>query len=146
LAEVKKICTDYWKLFAGVKRFYGTLERMWEENGGWIPSACGTPITVPEMLVRDVPNRFMQTSASLALLTWIYHTDRLRRERGVEMYPWIVNWHDQQIWEAPEDQAEAAAQILADALACANADLKFPIPIKSTPQVVDTLADIKCEK
>ena len=143
--EVKKIHAGYWQLFSGVSRFYEVLERMWRHNGGFFPSALGTPITVPDSLVKDLGSRFCQSSASLTLLTWIYHTERLRSERGVEMYPWIVNWHDEQIWEAPEDQAEAASQILMDALACTNAELNFPIPIKSKPQIADSLAEIKCE-
>lgn len=145
LREVRGILREYWELFAGVKRFEQQLLDIWTANGGWIPSAFGTPICVADSRIKDVTNAFCQYSGHAFLQLWIWHVDRLRQERGVEMRPWIVDLHDEQIWEAPEDQAEAAAQVLRDALDAANDELDMSIRIKGPPAIADTLGLIKCE-
>src|SRR6185503_16949174 len=60
--DVKQIHEDYWRMFAGVKRFEAQLTSMWNHNGGWIPSMLGTPICVAPMFLKDISNRFCQTS------------------------------------------------------------------------------------
>jgi DNA polymerase-1 len=141
--EVRKIHLAYWRLFSGVKRFEEKLHDMWTVRSGWIPSILGTPICVDAEYVKDIVNRFCQTSGHQVLQLWISHIARLREERGVTMYPWLVDFHDETIWEVPEDQAEAAAQILREALVATNEEIAMGIPIKGPPMIVDNLAQIK---
>ena len=143
LTEVRAIHRAYWRLFAGVKRFEEKLRDMWTVREGWIPSILGTPICVDAEYVKDIVNRFCQTSGHQVLQLWISHIDRLRKERGVTMHPWLVDNHDESIWECPEEQADAAAQIMRDALDCTNAELGMGIPIKAPPMIVGNLAEIK---
>lgn len=153
LNEVKKIHRDYWRLFRGVKDFEGTLKDIWTSNirdpkivpASWIPSVLGTPICVPSApkQFKDIVNRFCQTSGHQILQLWIYHIDRLRTERKVEMYPWFVDQHDETIWEAPDAHVAAAEQILKDALDAANAELDMGIKIKAPPMIASNLAEIK---
>lgn len=145
LKEVREIHRDYWDLFRGVLRFEEKLQSMWMANGGWIPSIFGTPIAVADSLLKDINNRFCQYSGHVVLQLWIYYIEVLRQERGVEMYPWLVDGHDDTVWEVPEEQAAAAAQIIDDALALANEELGMEIPIKGPSMIVDNLAEIKCE-
>jgi DNA polymerase I-like protein with 3'-5' exonuclease and polymerase domains len=145
LAQVKKIHTNYWRLFRGVKQFGERLTSFWESSGGWFPTSRGTPAGLAHQYIKDITNRFCQTSASLILQTFIWHIDRLRKERGIPMEPWIVNYYDEVILEAPDAFAEAAAKILVDALAATNAELGMGIQIKGKPQIATSLADIKCE-
>lgn len=145
LAEVKQIHADYWRLFAGVKRWQQRLLDIWQQTGGWIPSLLGRPIPVAERLLKDIVNRHTQTSGHEFLQLWVTNTDRLRRERGVEMYPWLVDYYDEQIWEAPEASAAAAAKCIDDALAATNAQLELSIPIKGPSLIADNLAAIKCK-
>lgn len=143
LNQVRQIHRDYWRLFWGVKRFDETLKDLWAANKGWFPSVLGTPICVAEPLLKDAVNRFCQTSGHQILQLWIYHIDRLRTERGIEMYPWIVDFHDEGIWEVPEANAEAVAQLMTDALDATNAELDMGIKIKGDPMIADNLAEIK---
>ena len=143
LSQVKEIHRAYWRLFYGVKRFEERLADMWSARKGWIPSVLGTPICVDSEYVKDIVNRFCQTSGHEILQLWIYHIDRLRTERGVEMHPWIVDLHDETIWEAPEAQAAAAAEVIRDALAATNAELGMGIPIKGPAMIIDNLAQVK---
>lgn len=145
LKAVREIHRDYWNLFRGVLRFEEKLQSMWMANGGWIPSIFGTPIAVADSLLKDICNRFCQYSGHVVLQIWIYCIEQLRQERGVEMYPWLVDGHDDTVWEVPEEQAQAAAQVIDDALALANEELGMEIPIKGPSMIVDNLAEVKCE-
>lgn len=143
--EVRSIHAAYWKLFAGVKRFERQLLDIWSANGGWIPSILGTPIAVSPDRIKDIISAFCQTSGHLFLQIWIYHIDRLRRERGAEMYPWMVDLHDEVFWEVPDAHTEAAAQLVSDALDCANAEVAMDIKIKGPAMIVDNMGEVKCE-
>ena len=143
LHEVKQIHAQYWKLFAGIKTWGQRLTMIWANNGGWVPSVSGRPLCVAEGLLKDIVNRHTQASGHDILQLYIWNIQRLRKERGVEMYPWLVDNHDESIWEAPEAQAEAARQILIDALAATNAELGMSVKIKGDPMIADSLADIK---
>lgn len=143
LNQVRQIHRDYWRLFWGVKRFDETLKDLWAANKGWFPSVLGTPICVAESKLQDAVNRFCQTSGHQILQLWIYHVDRLRAERKLEMYPWIVDFHDEGIWEVPEADAEAVAQLMTDALDATNTELGMEIKIKGDPMIADNLAEIK---
>lgn len=145
LREVKQIHADYWRLFRGVKSWQQRLLDIWQSTGGWIPTLLGRPAPVAERLLKDIVNRHTQTSGHEFLQTWVANTNRLRHERGVEMYPWLVDYYDEQIWEAPEDQAEAAAACIDDALALTNETLGMDIPIKGPTLIADNLAQIKCK-
>ncbi len=103
----------------------------------------GLPICIDAEYVKDIVNRFCQTSGHEILQLWIYHIDRLRQERGAVMYPWLVDFHDETLWECPEDQAEAVAQVMRDALVSVNEELGMGIPIKAPPMIVDNLAQVK---
>jgi DNA polymerase I-like protein with 3'-5' exonuclease and polymerase domains len=115
--DVRDIHRDYWRLFSGVKRFQDRLTEMWTANGGWIPSILGTPIPVAENLLKDIVNRFCQQSGHMVLQLWIWHCSQVFEERGLTAHPWLVDQHDEMIWEVPEDQAEAVAQAINEALA-----------------------------
>jgi DNA polymerase I-like protein with 3'-5' exonuclease and polymerase domains len=145
LAEVEQIHADYWRVFAGVKRWQQALTDIWHSTGGWIPSLLGRPLPIAQKLLKDIVNRHTQTSGHEFLQMWVAHTDRLRRERGVEMYPWLVDYYDEMIFEAPEGQAEAAAKCIDDALAFTNESLGMSIPIRGPSMIADNLAMIKCK-
>lgn len=143
--EVRQIHTDYWKLFRGVKRFGQQLTNMWTNNGGWVPSILGTPIAVADTLLKDIVNRHCQQNGHMVLQLWIWNCCNVFAERGIEAHPWIVDLHDEMIWEVPDAQAADAALAIAEALKRTNAELGMDIPIKGPALVVDCLAAIKSE-
>lgn len=143
--QVRKIHKSYWEIFAGVKRFEAQLQDMWSDNNGYIWDALGCPAPIDPNYTKDIVNRFCQTSGHRVLQVFIYHINKLRRERGVEMHPWIIDLHDESILEVPEEQIDAAMQLLADALTATNEELKMGVVIKGEPMTANTFADIKCE-
>jgi DNA polymerase I-like protein with 3'-5' exonuclease and polymerase domains len=143
LQEVFAIHREYWKLFAGVKKFFAQLQNMWERNGGYIITAFGTPHAVSERVIKDIGNRFCQTSGHQVHQLWLYHTYRIIRERNAPMFPWFVDEHDSQAWETPTEYAKEGAQILVDAMAATNDELGMDIKIKADPAIGENLAEIK---
>lgn len=142
LREVYKIHEAYWKLFTGVKKFGEDLTRMWERDK-WIPSILGTPIVIADSLIKDITNRVIQTNGHLVLQLWLYHVNQLRKQRNIEAYSWICDFHDELIFEVKEDQAELFARAISDALDLTNAELDMDIKIKGPPMIVNNLAEIK---
>jgi DNA polymerase I-like protein with 3'-5' exonuclease and polymerase domains len=145
LGSVRKIHATLGKLFAGIKAFEQRLLSLWEANGGWIPNISGRPLAIPERLKKDIVNRIIQSSAHDVLQVYLYYVDKLRTERGVPMVPWIVDFHDQTIFEVPEERAAEAAAILTDAVALVNQEFGFYVPMSGEAQIVNNLADIKTE-
>lgn len=143
--EAKIIHRDYWRLYAGIKAFQEELTDVWHATGGWIPSALGKPICVPFDYLSDIVNRFAQTSGHEILMRLVYEIDQLRTERGVEMYPWIPDFHDETIWEVPERNVEAALDIFRTAEQRLNDYLQMEVKMEAEPQVAECLAEIKCE-
>jgi DNA polymerase I-like protein with 3'-5' exonuclease and polymerase domains len=142
LREVYKIHEAYWRLFVGVKKFGEDLTAMWERDK-WIPSILGTPIVIAENLLKDITNRHIQTSGHLVLQVWLYYTNKLRKERGIVATPWICDFHDEMIFEAPNDHAKAMAQAISDALDLTNEELGMDIKIQGPALIANNLAEIK---
>lgn len=59
------------------------------------------------------------------------------------MWPWLVDNHDETIWEAKEEHAQAAADVIDEGLKRANAELGMEIQLKAPTQIADNLAAIK---
>jgi hypothetical protein len=53
-------------------------------------------------------------------MTFVAFINQLRKERGVEMYPYHYDNHDATVWEVPDAHVEAARAIYVDALVMAN--------------------------
>lgn len=145
LSDVKQIHTAYWRLFSGVKRFEAELVRIHARTGGWIPNVLGRPICVDKGYLKDIVNRMIQSSGHDCLQLFIAHLARLREERSLAWWPWILDMHDETIVEVHEDAAEATVQAFRDALAAVNAELGMGIPLQGEPMIARTWADIKIE-
>ena len=141
LNEVRAIHREYWRLFAGIKRFEKQLLDMWSENGGYVYSVIGRPICIPNELIKDIINRKIQTGAHdiLQMLIWNLW------EQGVPAHPWIVDLHDECIVECLIEDVDTVIDCFKAALAAVNAELQMGVQIKGEPQIADTLADIKIE-
>lgn len=143
--ETEGVCQSWDQLYTGVKRFNDQLLAEWEFNGGWIYNGVFRPIAVHESRVKDLVNSFCQSSGHDVLLLLLEAIERRRLKSRLKMYPWIVDFHDETIWEVPTADAEGAAELLTLALADVNAELQPEIPIKGSPTICDNLAEIKVE-
>jgi hypothetical protein len=145
LADVIKFDRDWKRLFAGIKKFDRELSGVWEHNGGWFKNGVGRPMALDGGMLKDLVNRYCQSTGHDVLLHTLGIINELRTTRGVEMYPWIVDYHDEWIFECKEQDVDKVVQIYADAVAEVNKVLGWQVQVKAEPQVAYTLADIKCE-
>ncbi len=147
LEDVVAMRQRYWQTFAGVKGWERDLQLEREHRGGWIYNGHGRPLSVPEHRVKDLGNVFAQSTGHDCLLTFVWYLDKFRKERGVEMYPWIPDFHDETLWEVPDAHVAAAVQCFKDAYHHLNLDLGGgqppEIPITGEIDVVDNLAQAK---
>jgi hypothetical protein len=144
-STVDTICADWDELYSGIKQFEQKLLGEWEFNRGWIYNGVYRPICVHESMVKDILNRYCQSTGHDILLLMLRFINQERKARGIKMYPWICDYHDETIWEVEERDAERAMQLFKDAFKFINETLKPVIPIKGSFLTCDNLADIKCE-
>jgi DNA polymerase I-like protein with 3'-5' exonuclease and polymerase domains len=144
--QVDLIHKEYWQLFDGVKKFEGTLVDEWRRNKGYIFNGFGRPLTVAEDLTKDLVNRYVQSTGHDFLMAFIAKIGELRLQRQVEMYPWIVDFHDETIWECPEKEVNSVKKLMEDALIETNCFVTSDIPLTGDVIIADNLADIKCSQ
>jgi DNA polymerase I-like protein with 3'-5' exonuclease and polymerase domains len=145
LLEVKQIHADYWRLFAGVKRFESELINIHSATGGWIPNVLGRPICVDKGYLKDINNRMIQSSGHDCLQLFIANLAALRRTHNLSWTPWILDMHDECIVEVPNDEVEQTVQTFKEAMHRLNLELAMSISLKGDPMVAQTWADIKIE-
>lgn len=145
LEECERLHALYWKLFAGVQRWGRMLQREAAERGGWILNGRGRPLAVIPDREKDVANMFAQSTGHDCLLSLVWHVERLRQERGLtnRMWPWIVDFHDETIWECAEADVPAVTAVIQDAYTALNNELGADIPLIGGIDVGDTLWDLK---
>ncbi len=140
--EGRRLHRLYWKKFKKVKELEAGLYEMYRQDG-LIRNLFGRILRLPDMWCKDLLNRFIQSTGHDALMEWVFNVDRLARERGLDMVPYILDWHDATYWHCPPEQAEAAEAVLADALAAVNVAFELPYPLKMSAKRFSTLAEIK---
>ncbi len=145
--DVVEMHQAYWsdELFAVVKEYESRKRREWNRNNGWILNCVGRPVAVPEEKRKDLLSRVIQSSAHDLLQRFIYLLERQRQQHRIPMWPWIVDIHDESIWEIETSAAEAGIAAMTTALAQMNEELAWEIKIKGEPQLARNLACIKVE-
>lgn len=112
LEEVTEIRKSYWRLFARVDKYSRELQRLWLEEGGWIPNALGRPLGIARDKVRDSMNRVVQSTGHDLLIQYIGVVSRELDRRGISWKPVVIDWHDSTCVEVPESQASLTAAVL----------------------------------
>jgi DNA polymerase I-like protein with 3'-5' exonuclease and polymerase domains len=140
--EGRRLHRLYWKKFRKVKDLEAGLYELYRQDG-FIKNLFGRIIRLPDMWCKDLLNRFIQSTGHDALMAWVFAVDRLATERGLDMVPYILDWHDATYWHCPPSQVEAAEAVLADALAVVNREYELPYPLKMSAKRFSTLAEIK---
>jgi len=143
LAECEDLVKLYWKLYAGIKKWVWALEREADERGGWVLNGRGRPLAVPLHRRKDLGNMFAQSTGHDCLLTLVWHINRIRRERKVEMYPWLADIHDATIFEVPEASVAAATEVFAEAYRRLDQELQSDVPLIGDIEVGDNLWKFK---
>ena len=147
LDEVRIIHKEYWELFGGVKEFEGKLKAEWASNGGWFLNGRHHPVAVDSRLEKDILNRCIQNTGHINLLTYLYYLDQLRMKANMQnvLKPIVCDFHDECIWEVPEDRASEAIKLFEETWKLVNDELGGIIPLSGAPELCYSFADFKCE-
>ena len=140
--EGRRLHRLYWSKFKKVKEMEAGLYEL-NRQDGQVTNLFGRILRLPDMWCKDLLNRFIQSTGHDALIEWVFEVDRLRKERGVDMIPFILDWHDATYWHTPIEQEAAASAILSDALTAVNTRFALPYPLKAAVKIFKTLAEIK---
>lgn len=87
----------------------------------------------------------VQSTGHDVTMRFIYYISKLRDAAGLHLSPIIVDFHDETIWECPEEEGPAALALIEEALKLTNKELGGIIPIRSKPELIHCLAESKCE-
>lgn len=142
--EVAEIHAGYWNTFAGVRDFSKSLEYEWRRNGGYIINGVGRPMCVPSHMVKDLLNRFVQSTGHDILVKYIrILSDTLNGIIPGRWKPLIVDWHDACAIEVPEELKDVAVRQMQRAVNQLNTQLQGTIQLRGEPDVGYNLAEIK---
>jgi len=133
----------FWKLYAQLKDFGERLKRQWDKNGGYIINGRGRPLAVDSNSLKDITNRFIQSTGHDLLMHLILHLTR--EAKDIPWEPFIIDYHDESIVEVPEAHVpemvaafERARQKVIDALG-------WDVTMDGEVLVANNLAEIKVE-
>lgn len=143
--EVKKVHSGYWELFSGIKDYERYLQSQWRETGGWVLNPIGRPLTVAEPLMKDIVNRCIQSGGHDILVMSVAWLGEEMIRRGLAYKPVIWDFHDECLFEVPEEQAEAAVATVHDMFTHINSELDMLIKLKGEVKLCQSLADAKIE-
>lgn len=161
LSEAKELVNAYWKHFHKVKVMNEALFMRFDKQG-FLRNAVGRIIQVPTAVrlkkrdgttwdkpirrYKDLPNRFIQSSAHDLLSFWVIGINALCKERNVRAVPLLIDCHDSTSWQCPREQVDALQGIFIDALTQLNEEVKLSVPIKMEMKTFQTLAGLKGEE
>ena len=133
------------RLYVGVTRWQEQLEQEWEDRGGWVYDGLGCPTCVCADKKKDLVNRVCQKTGHSILMQLVYIISKNVEAQKAPMWPVIVDFHDETIWEVPLTFAPRAVKLVGDSLARLNKELGGTIPMRGAVNVVHNLAEAKCE-
>lgn len=143
--QAKEIHKGYWDVYADVKRFEKFLLDQWETNKGWYLNGLGAPIGVDGDKTKDIVNRYCQSTAhSIHVMFAKMACDEFDRQ-GIEWQPIIIDFHDELYVECKEEDTEKVAAILKETYPRLNDLLKGHVIIKGEPEIINSIAESKCE-
>lgn len=84
-----------------------------------------------------------QSTGHDVLLTLVWLVDRLARERGVPMRPWLADFHDETTWAYRLGHEAAVRAVFEDAYTALNAELQADVRLLGNIDFGSSLADFK---
>lgn len=160
LEEADQLVQAYWKHFRRVALMNESLFLKFERQG-YLRNAVGRIIRVPTHVkikkkdgtiwekpvgrYKDLPNRFIQSSAHDLLSMWVLNISRMVRERGLNAKPVILDCHDSTSWQAPKEEIQALEEIFQEALTELNDTVRLSLKLKVDVKRFQTLAGLKGE-
>lgn len=139
-------CADlvvaYWKHFKKVDKMNEALHRSYDRND-MIRNVVGRIIRFPHRRDKDLPNRFIQSSAHDLLSFWALRIYRQVKLEGLRAKPVILDCHDSTSWQAHSADVGRLEEIFVETLQELNEQVKMTVPIAAEIKRFKTLAGLK---
>lgn len=135
----------YWRKFDAVRKFNYQLREV-NRKEGHLRNIIGRIIRVPDPEYKDLPNRFVQSSAHDILILWVLSIYGRCEEEGIAIKPILLDCHDSTSNQVPKEQGERLRQIYASTLDALNKELGLCVKIKAESKFFTTLAGLKNEE
>jgi DNA polymerase I-like protein with 3'-5' exonuclease and polymerase domains len=141
-SEADSYVRAYWKKFRKVAEFNYRLRECYRKEGQ-IRNVIGRIIRVPNPDYKDLPNRFIQSSAHDVLILWVLTIYRLSKARQIDIKPALLDCHDSTSNQCPIEQKDELIKVYKDALKEVNDFLSLSVTIKAEIKTFQTLAGLK---
>lgn len=135
----------YWRKFSKVASFNYRLREL-NRKDGHLRNIIGRIIQVPDPDYKDLPNRYIQSSAHDVLILWVLEIYRLCQERNIPIKPVLLDCHDSTSNQTPVTCIKALQLTYHDALANINYRLGMHVTVKAEVKTFSTLAGLKGEE
>jgi DNA polymerase I-like protein with 3'-5' exonuclease and polymerase domains len=144
--SVSLLWYDFWRMHPEIKELEADLLEQYWDNKGWILNGRRRPLCIPRdhKKLKDIINRFVQSTAHDLLLAYLAILDRLRKERNLPMIPWLVDEHDATVWQTPIGTEPQTEKAFLDAVEELNQQLQWDIIIKGSFKTGKNFGEIKC--
>ena len=141
LREVQSYHRAFWQTYAKIKHFEMRLQSQWYTNNGVITNGRGRPLGVAESSLKDLVNRFVQSTGHDLLICYLMLLTKALQE--VPWKPYIVDLHDEVILQVPVHYAEQTAEKMSKVMDELNEGLQWDVKFSGTPTIGRNLAEIK---
>lgn len=142
VAEANGYVNAYWRKFEAVARFNQQLKAL-NRRDGLLRNVIGRIIRVPYPDYKDLPNRFIQSSAHDVLVLWVLEIYRMCQVEGIAIKPVLLDCHDSTSNQVPLSDAGRLKEIYAESLDHINAQLGLCVTAKAQIKTFSTLAGLK---
>ena len=143
--QVQEIRKEYWgpKLFGAILDYEEDLLAEVDQNDGYFVNGMGRPLVVTDKKRKDVVNTQCQSTGHDNLDLMVLYTEQLARERNIPATPVLPDFHDETVWEVPDEYTEQFGQVLKDAVAKVNGVIQYNTPLTGEPESTKNFTDFK---
>ena len=142
VAQADNYVRAYWRKFRKVAEFNVRIKEV-NRLEGLLYNVCGRIIRVPDPDYKDLPNRFIQSSAHDVLVLWCGKIYRKAKEQGIHISPILLDCHDSTSNQVRVEDVERAKRIYQEALDEVNTELALSVTVKAETKTFTTLAGLK---
>lgn len=132
----------YWRKFRKVAQFNDSLQAL-NKKKGYLRNVIGRIIRVPYPDYKDLPNRFIQSSAHDVLILWVLEIYQLCKAEAIDIRPILLDCHDSTSNQVPLAFVERTKQLYQIALNNVVDQLQLSVNIKAEIKTFSTLAGLK---
>lgn len=142
LEQARALVQAYWRKFKKVAEMNQRLFAL-NRKQGFLVNPSGRIIRVPEPTYKDLPNRFIQSSAHDVLIMWVMEIYEEHSRLGLPISPVLLDCHDSTSNAVPEENKETSKEIYEKALQKVNDMLGLTVKVRAEMKEFSTLAGLK---